>query len=299
MNVIKEYCTHKRLYILNSLPMAEKYIFLYIVKNKKQFHEIILYLSGIKGIENIGNTCYFNTAIQCLFSSELIFTIVQKGTEFEKNLYNTYIYKKSTEPLVKSIEIRDNMNYRQQSDIRVGYDSIIKYSPNIKKLIDIRVEQKTTCTSCNNIHDSKSYVYQAINIPFKDSLHDSLNGVVATIPIYCLKCKKEVPHIITNTYYDPYVLCLRYSVIPTKLPIEFQSENVIVKLNNQRYELTGIALQKAFDKTSGHYISYVKKQLSWIECNDARISLVNEWPKNGKLFRNEFAPILMIFRKIK
>lgn len=119
----------------------------------------------MKGIQNIGNSCYLNSALQLLFNSDN-FCKLLKGTE----LYN------------------EMLNFHSK-------DTNIFNPRNIKSIVD----RKTTIFRGSTQQDSSEFILFLFDIVSSEQLNNCF-GIQTNISIKCkmMRCLQESSHIETN-----------------------------------------------------------------------------------------------------
>ncbi len=241
----------------------------------------------MKGIYNIGNSCYLNSAIQLLFNS----------IDFRQICYNTDIYN-----IIKS------------------YDSNTIFNPNsIKSLVANKYKQ------FNNTNQQDSFEFLVYFLDIIDSFNHNLLykkfGMKTTINIKCkmLNCEYESEHIetdlflqlpIANDLSDAYRLykqtelldndnkyycekCKKKTIARKNIIMSKWSDNLIIILkrfdnmmrkDNRMVNIPlewrhGYMLQGGIihmgSTNGGHYIYFGKDTNNWYIANDMSISKIN------------------------
>lgn len=247
----------------------------------------------MKGIMNIGNSCYLNAALQLLFNSD----------NFGKLLNNNQ-------------ELDSNMKIYHSSENKV-------FKPhNIKSIVDKRTRQFRGATQ----QDSSEfiiYLFDIISNSNKDML-DDLFGIQTNISIKCklIKCLQESSHIETNLLlYLPLTKDLSESYRIYKTNERLENDNAYYcnnckektiarkKTETVKWPLSLIIVLRRFDARmrkderdilvpidwrhgyvlrggiihsgsygGGHYYyyGYNKQTSQWFIANDSNINIIND-----------------------
>ena len=247
----------------------------------------------MKGIVNIGNSCYMNSALQLLFNSNDFCKII--------STHNNLI------PLYNNI-----IKYHNRNDNILNPTEIKQFIDNITKQFRGNIQQ-----------DSSEFIIYLLDIIDKychDSLYRSF-GIETNINIKCklLNCLNESIHIendlflhldITDNLDDSYreyksmvklidknayncEKCKKYTIGRKKIEIIKWPSNLIIVLkrfdnmmrkNNKLitiplewrhgYILKGGIIHMG-DTMGGHYIYYGNKNNNWYVANDMKISTID------------------------
>lgn len=258
---------------------------------------------GSCGIKNVGNTCFFNSTIQCLLSLPK-FVEYFLDTTFDplnqpistalKNFIIDYKHGNKVDPraLIRVIAISITLFNGQQQDaheflqallskIEDEYDDIVSENKEsvIKRLFEIQQQDMLKCTSCGFV--SSTFVSEKMQIlDIKHNVHDSIENILqpdnTAAGWICRRCFKTVNPIKTFSLKSTP----KYFIIQLKRFVDTSSKNnahidlnYTIKLNDVNYELVGIICHSG-NLSEGHYYSFCKRG-SWAEFNDDYVKAVD------------------------
>lgn len=252
----------------------------------------------MKGIINIGNSCYLNSAIQLLFNSK-DFRYICKQTVFE-NIINNYDKSNVFNPyeiktiVAKKNKMFDNCDQHDSYEFIIYLfdvlDNILGYSNRLTKEnllynkfgIETKSNIKCKISHCGKESDNNS-IELFLQLPITDDLdlsgsyrkYKEICKLENDNAYFCEKCNKKVTarkNTITTKWPDNLIIVLkRFDFIMRK-----DGRNIYIPLNwRHGYKLKGgIIHMGTFG--GGHYIYFGEENQEWFIANDSHISKIND-----------------------
>jgi uncharacterized UBP type Zn finger protein len=239
------------------------------------------------GFYNNGNTCYFNTAIQCMlhvhqlsehiinkpYGGECAFT--QSYTELTRIYFqNEKHVKIDIEPLLKRFQDKfPQFKSKQQHDTQEALFCIIDILeatyPYLKQLIYGEKQQITICPSGTKTE----------RVPFCILLlHcDGDEGKSVSELVSASEKWDVLDDYVDDLGTKHHVSTTRTSIIkyPPVLLISFDSKSrVLPDPIYERYEVSGSIIHLG-NQCGGHYISMIKLNAKWFMQDDTNVSIVD------------------------
>lgn len=240
----------------------------------------------MKGIYNLGNTCYFNSTLQCLLQiPQLSNYFILKGysgeCEFTKEYQNVvkemWINKKEINPqkLLKIFRSKySQFDNGEQHDSQEAFlcilDILEKSLTNFIKDVFYGVNiQETICKSGKSVKKEDFNVIMLFPKEDENNIVDIIkssqkwNG----IKDYEDHNKKIWPVAATRTLPEklPIILVFSFKMYGSKKKIELVDE---LEINNQKYTLFATSNHQGSTR-GGHYVAFTKHKGHWCLKDDA------------------------------
>ena len=226
----------------------------------------------MKGIINLGNTCYFNTALQCLLHVPAIRTMVYQGdctftkmfVDFARQFYDPNVGRlfnvrpilnefQKHFPRFKSLEQHD-----VQETILCIIDILEKSVPELKEYFYGKKVQETVWPggTKKQEEDFSVHILCVNGSSFKEMLLQSFAWNVLT--------DYEPHHVATTRCF--------FSKHPRVLMVSFDKKgrvnvNENLTIDGYEYELVASAIHVGF-QNDGHYVAFTKHADTWYYKND-------------------------------
>ncbi len=253
----------------------------------------------MKGISNIGNSCYLNSAIQMLFNSEDFRNILKNkvfiGTIFEniiQNYDNSNIFNPGE---IKQVVAKNNSlfaNCNQQDSyefIIYLFDVLDKNLGNSmnnvlynKFGIETTSNIKCKMANCGKESETKS-IELFLQLPITDELdlsdsyrkYKSVGILENDNSYFCQKCNKKViarKNTITTKWPDNLIIVLKRF----NYNLRKDGRNINIPINwRHGYKLKGGIIHMG-SYGGGHYIYFGEENQEWFIANDSHISKIND-----------------------
>jgi ubiquitin C-terminal hydrolase len=255
----------------------------------------------MKGIYNIGNSCYLNSALQMLFNSD-DFKIITKGTIIENIINNYYNCLNYYNPSEIKILVAKNNKLFNNTDQQDSYEFMIylfdvldkilsnnslsnNNSLNIMSILYNKFGIQTTfnikCKMINCNKESNNISTELfLQLPITDDLSDSyrkykmIERLENDNAYSCINCKMKTTarrNTITSKWPDNLIIVLkRFDHLMRK-----DNRKVNIPLNwRHGYKLKGGIIHLG-NYGGGHYIYYGEENNNWFIANDTNISSIS------------------------
>lgn len=245
----------------------------------------------MKGFDNLGNTCYFNTAIQCLLQVPILsnYFIVNKnvsdtdfGKEYEEVVKSYWSEKKVFKNLDNLLKLFKEKNKkfdnRDQHDCHEAMLAIIDMLPReCQEIFEGELLQETVYPG------GKSQVVEKFSIltMFPDSTGDLLKTFQKfsewnVLSDYVDENGKKYNCSTTRTMIKKlpcvFVLCFPMYVSKTKITIP---DNLL--LDGIRYSTFALCTHQG-SVHGGHYVAFTKHKEKWYIKNDGLCQEIEHFP---------------------
>ncbi len=247
----------------------------------------------MKGIINIGNSCYLNSAIQMLFNSN-DFRQLCIDTNLEK-IINDYDDTNTLDPSeIKHIVAKNNKmfanNHQHDSHEFIVYllDVLDKYKHSqLYNLFGIKTRINIKCKLLNCLHQNEhTDVELFLQLPLTNDLTESYRLYKAPEKLIeknnngykCDKCKKiSIARRKTITSFWPKNLIIvlkRFNYTSNQWISKDNRKINIPLIWRHGYKLKGGIIHiGAYG--GGHYVYFGEENNIWYLCNDSNISIIN------------------------
>ena len=274
-----------------------------------------------KGLVNLGNTCFFNSTMQCLLSMEEFcnffeekdFDVDQPISRALQNFIKTYRKSQNmnVDPSTFVIEIKNKIRLFNgtQQDAHSFLELLLSLvfeenepAKNEKSEIEklFLTEHKDTITCKNCLHKEERKSKSAIQWLFiMSSVEESIltyEGVEDYVDEHsqwkCPKCNKKVSsgikHKITNTS-EYFVINLNRFLDTKNKNTRNINVNEIIEVNNIKYRINSFVCHTG-NLNYGHYYSYGRRSDGTYKFNDTSVS-------TATLSQNSSGPYILFYEK--
>ncbi len=242
----------------------------------------------MKGIINIGNSCYANSAIQLLFSSKIIRSLSKRIPELHNEMIQYEQMLKYNPKTIKKIVSQRNKifeNYNQQDSFEfILYYLTLLDEKDLMNTFGIQTTINIKCKLLSCLHESQHNEYELfLQLPVTREFTDlsslyrlyKSNEILKDDNAYkCDKCNKKTiarKKIITSKWPDNLIIILKRfdnnmkkNNTPIDIPLEWRHS----------YTLKGGIIHSG-SFNGGHYIYFGKEDNKWFEANDEHIREIN------------------------
>jgi len=240
------------------------------------------------GIPNLGNTCYINTAIQCLSHVPIMKVSVidnQQSNGLASTLRNLFKNMESKHALT-AFQSSLPSEYRQGTQQNLGgfLEYLIYNVQTLKDNTTCEMKCKEVCLK-NNTHmrvDTSVTNYMRFVIRSQNFKVSELFSSVKHKNCRECGCESRISHSRTFTT-SPAVLILdvKYSTGVT-FDGEYDLSDRMIKLNDGcEYRLMSVAYHVDFGNNNGHFYAICRVGGKWVKFNDNTTETVDILPKKN------------------
>lgn len=249
----------------------------------------------MKGLPNYGNTCYFNSALQCLLQiPQLSNYMILKKIENENELLLEYqsivkLFWTSSESSINILKLLklfinkfpqfDNNNQNDSQEVFICFLDFLDNSCDnfIKKIFFSELEQTTICK--NNSSLKKDFTNIHLLYPIEETNITKLINKYQdwnTIENYIDNKGINYHVALTRTIIKETSSVIVFSIKMYDKKVKIELEETI-ELNNIKYDLFATVTHLGSIR-GGHYISYTKHKDVWYMKDDEESKSVSTIP---------------------
>lgn len=213
-------------------------------------------------LENVGNTCYFNSALQ-------IYLRLQQKRKKQEAIEEGQKYDPSK--ILELLRQKSGFVANQQHDAHEAFVALIELSKSLEKQCTGVQDNVTQCTLCNTANVTKAE-FNTLFMPCTGNFVTDLKLFFQTTTVddyQCDKCQCSCKAVIST----------KLSKLPSYLTIKTTSQGIPASFDilNYTYTLIGVCCYYGNSKR-GHYNCYVKYGDQWM-FKDDEVSTPVDSPK--------------------
>lgn len=277
-------------------------------------------MNNVNGINNIGNTCYMNAALQLIFNCNVLTKFILNN-DFKSDILNAYKFSlqqynenKFNPNIIKNIigSKNKNLNNYNQNDsheflitlidlldeeLKKEFKDTNKKILNIKytNLLDVLFNNKivSNIESIKTDEVSKNTSYEKmISLSLKKDIYECVKDFQKSELLknqWFSENEKKKIDINKNLDIDKYSKYLLFH-LKRLVNTNFKNNKNVkfyknINFKGKQYDLRGI-IKHIGSGNGGHYIAIIKRNDKWYLCDDSRITDVNvdNYLNNGYIY---------------
>ena len=284
-----------------------KSVRLFLVVVFLNFFSSYAFVNQICGLPNIGNNCYLNASLQCLFQIPEVISSINLATKGEqgslffcKKLIDVFKRYNEEEVLAEIIELCEHTNTcffngsDEQQDAFEFFFKLIDSTPLLQTLFSFAFNTKIICTNC-------SAVLRSVNQTKYDLSPRIFQRCITNMDFCpnCLLSNIKVSKEIALNNFPPYLLIDCERICDGNVFVVMNKLNLI-RLGDSHYKLIGAILHTGSSK-EGHYIACVKEAATsqWYLCDDMNIYKLSDFCEAEYEQFAVFSPRFFLYAKQK